>query len=215
MLFAKKHSLAKKEKMIKFVFASRNAHKAKEIADILSRSLKFEFRVLTLDDIGFEGEIIDDGKTFEENALIKAKAAFDKSGLPSFADDSGLVVDALDGAPGIYSARYASTDGKDADDEENNNLLLKNLEGVTDRTARFVAAVGFIDSDTSFTLRGEVEGDILYEREGNGGFGYDPLFFCREANCCFGTLPASEKNKISHRARAFEALAKILNEKFC
>ena len=200
--------------MIKFVFASRNAHKAKEIADILSRHLEFDFEVLTLDDIGFEGEIIEDGKTFEENALIKAKAAFDKSGIPSFADDSGLEVDALGGAPGIYSARYASLDGKDADDEENNKLLLKNLEGVTDRTGRFVAAVGFIDNDTSFTLRGEVEGDILHARQGNGGFGYDPLFFCRESNCCFGILPASEKNKISHRARAFTALAEILNKRY-
>lgn len=201
--------------MQKFVFSSRNAHKAKEIADILSRHLKFEFQVLTLDDIGFEGEITEDGSTFEENALIKAKAAFEKSGIPSFADDSGLEVDALGGAPGIYSARYASTDGKDADDKENNKLLLKNLENTDDRAGRFVAAVGFVDGNEEFTLRGTVEGEILREEQGNGGFGYDPLFFCTEANCCFGVLPASEKNKISHRARAFEALAKILNEKYC
>ena len=200
--------------MVSFVFASRNAHKAKEIADILSRTLTFDFEVLTLDDIGFEGEIIEDGKTFEENAMIKARAAFDKSGLPSFADDSGLEVDALEGAPGIYSARYASLDGRDADDEENNKLLLKNLEGVENRSARFVAAVGFIDTTESFTLRGEVEGEILHAKEGDGGFGYDPLFFCKEANRCFGTLPASEKNKISHRARAFEALATKLNKRF-
>lgn len=200
--------------MIKFVFASRNKHKAKEVADILSRHLAFEFEVLTLDDIGYEGEIIEDGETFEENALIKARAAFDKSGLPAFADDSGLEVDALGGEPGIYSARYASLDGRDADDEDNNRLLLKNLEGVTDRSARFVAAVGFIDENGSFTLRGEVEGDILHEKEGDGGFGYDPLFYCREAKCCFGTLPASEKNKISHRARAFGALAEILNKRY-
>ena len=198
--------------MKEFVFASRNAHKAREIADILSQSLDFEFKILTLDDIGFEGEIIEDGSTFEENALIKARAAYNKSGIPSFADDSGLEVDALDKAPGIYSARYASVDGKDADDEENNKLLLKNLEGVTDRTARFVAAVGFVDAEGEFTLRGEVEGDILHEKQGNGGFGYDPLFFCREANCCFGILPAEEKNKISHRSRAFRALAEILNK---
>lgn len=200
--------------MIKFVLASRNAHKAREIADILGRSIKFDFEVLTLDDIGFEGEIVEDGATFEENALIKARAAYEKSGLPSFSDDSGLEVDALGGAPGIYSARYASTDGKDADDEENNKLLLKNLEGVTDRTGRFVSAVAFVDADGSFTLRGTVEGDILHEKQGNGGFGYDPLFFCREANCCFGILPASEKNKISHRARAFEALAEKLNKRY-
>ena len=200
--------------MKEFVFASRNAHKAREVADILSRGLDFEFRVLTLDDIGYEGEIVEDGSTFEENALIKARAAYEKSGLPSFSDDSGLEVDALGGAPGIYSARYASTDGRDADDEENNRLLLKNLEGVTDRTARFVSAVAFVDGEESFTLRGTVEGDILHEKQGNGGFGYDPLFYCREAKCCFGILPAAEKNKISHRARAFEALAEKLNKRY-
>ncbi|MBE6700336.1 MAG: RdgB/HAM1 family non-canonical purine NTP pyrophosphatase [Ruminococcaceae bacterium] len=200
--------------MVKFVFASRNEHKAREVAHILSRHLEFDFQVLTLDDIGYEGEIVEDGKTFEENAMIKAKAAFSKSGLPSFADDSGLEVDSLHGEPGIYSARYASLDGRDADDEDNNNLLLKNLEDKEDRTARFVSAVAFIDSDTSFVTRGEVEGEILHERQGSGGFGYDPLFFCREADCCFGILPPEEKNKISHRARAFESLAKILNKRY-
>ena len=200
--------------MVQFVFASRNAHKAREVAEILSRKLCFDFEVLTLDDIGFEGEIVEDGSTFEENAMIKARAAFEKSNIPSFADDSGLEVDALGGEPGIYSARYASIDGKDADDEDNNRLLLKNLENITDRTARFVSAVSFTDGENPVTVRGEVEGDILYEKEGNGGFGYDPLFFCREANCCFGTLPANEKNKISHRARAFEALAEILNKRY-
>lgn len=200
--------------MVEFVFASRNKHKAGEVADILSRHLSFEFKILTLDDIGFEGEIIENGKTFEENAMIKAKAAFEKSGLPSFADDSGLEVDALDGAPGIYSARYASKDGFDADDIDNNALLLKNLEGKSDRNGQFVAAVAFISSDTSFTKRGEVKGRILHEAQGNGGFGYDPLFFSYEANECFGTLPREEKNKISHRARAFEALAEILNKRY-
>ncbi len=200
--------------MIEFVFASRNAHKAREIADILSRQLSFEFRILTLDDIGYEDEIIEDGSTFEENALIKARAAYERSGIPSFADDSGLEVDSLGGAPGIYSARYASTDGFDADDEDNNDLLLKNLEGRTDRSARFVSAVGFIDCSGELTLRGTVEGEILHERQGNGGFGYDPLFYCTEKECCFGLLPAEEKNKISHRARAFEALAEILNKRY-
>lgn len=200
--------------MVEFVFASRNKHKAGEVADILSRHLTFEFKILTLDDIGFEGEIIEDGKTFEENAMIKARAAFEKSRLPSFADDSGLEVDALDGAPGIYSARYASKDGFDADDNDNNALLLKNLEGKENRDGQFVAAVAFISKDTSFVTRGEVKGRILHEIQGNGGFGYDPLFFSYEANECFGILPRAEKNKISHRARAFENLANILNEKY-
>ncbi len=200
--------------MTEFVFASKNAHKAKEVEAILAKLLKFDFRILTLSDIGFEGEIIEDGSTFEENALIKAKAAFAKSGKPSFADDSGLAVDALGGAPGIYSARYASLDGRDADDNDNNTLLLKNLENEENRTARFVAAVAFVDFDASFTLRGEVEGRILHEKEGEGGFGYDPLFFCTETGSCFGTLPPEEKNKVSHRAKAFEALSKILNDRY-
>ena len=200
--------------MIEFVFASRNKHKAKEVAAILAAHLDFDFKILTLDDIGFEGEITEDGKTFEENAMIKARAAFDKSQLPSFADDSGLEVDALNGEPGIYSARYASKDGFDADDNDNNALLLKNLEDKENRNGQFVAAVAFITKDFSFVTRGEVKGRILKEAEGKGGFGYDPLFFSYEANECFGKLPPEEKNKISHRARAFEALSKVLNEKY-
>lgn len=200
--------------MIEFVFASRNKHKAAEVADILARHLTFDFKILTLDDIGFEGEIIEDGKTFEENAVIKARAAFEKSGLPSFADDSGLEVDALGGAPGIYSARYASKDGFDADDNDNNALLLKNLEGKENRDGQFVAAVALIDFDTTFVTRGEVKGRILTSPQGGGGFGYDPLFFSYEANECFGVLPREEKNKISHRARAFHALAEILNKRY-
>lgn len=200
--------------MIEFVFASRNKHKAKEVSDILSKKLEFEFKILTLDDIGFEGEIIEDGKTFEENAMIKAKAAYDKAHLPSFADDSGLEVDALGGAPGIYSARYASTNGFDANDNDNNALLLHNLEGKSDRNAQFVAAVAFIDEGVEFVTRGEVKGRILDKPAGNGGFGYDPLFFSYEKNECFGVLPPEEKNEISHRARAFETLSEILNERF-
>lgn len=200
--------------MVKFVFASRNKHKAKEVADILKEKLNFDFAILTLSDISFEGEIIEDGSTFEENAMIKARAAFEKSKLPSFADDSGLSVDALDGAPGIYSARYASKDGFDADDSDNNALLLKNLENKENRDAKFVAAVAFIDNDTEFVTRGEVKGRILHAPEGENGFGYDPLFFSYEKNECFGTLPSKEKNEISHRARAFENLAKTLNEKY-
>ena len=200
--------------MVKFVFASRNKHKAKEVYAILKNCLTFDFEILTLDDIGFEGEIIEDGSTFEENALIKAKAAYEKSKIDSFADDSGLEVNALNGAPGIYSARYASVDGRDSDDLANNALLLKNLEGVSDRSGQFVAAVAYVGESGSFTVRGEVKGDILTAPEGNGGFGYDPLFCSHEANCCFGKLPPEEKNKISHRARALFAFAQEMNKRY-
>lgn len=198
--------------MKKLVLSTRNQHKIKEVEAILNACLKTPVEILSLDDIELYGEIEENGTTFEENALIKARAAFDKSGIPSIADDSGLTVDALDGAPGIYSARYASMDGRDADDEENNKLLLKNLEDKADRSAGYVCAIAYVDKDREFTVRGEARGRILEERQGNGGFGYDPYFFSDDANACFGVISAEEKNKYSHRRRALEAFARLWEE---
>lgn len=147
-------------------------------------------------------EAEENGKTFEENALIKAKAGAEFSGRPSIADDSGLCVDYLGGQPGIYSARYA---GEHGDSAANNKKLLKNLEGVPPekRTARFVAVIACVFPDgRSFTVRGEVEGIIATELNGTGGFGYDPLFISRLG--CFGTISGEQKNSISHRRRAIE-----------
>ena len=144
-------------------------------------------------------EPVEDGDTFEANALIKARSACLNSGLPSVADDSGLMVDALNGEPGIYSARYAGT----GNDEDNNALLLKNLENVPNekRTARFVSCIACVFPDgREFTVKGFCEGTILREPKGNGGFGYDPLFDTEFG--CFGELSPEEKNKISHRANA-------------
>ena len=196
---------------MKFVIATNNKKKLKELSAILE-TLGIE--AISLKEAGIESDVEETGTTFEENARLKAENAMRISGLPAVADDSGLEVDALGGEPGIYSARYASKDGLDADDNDNNALLLKNLQGKENRDGQFVAAVAFISADTSFVKRGEVKGRILHEAKGNGGFGYDPLFFSYEANECFGVLPREEKNKISHRARAFEALAKVLNEKY-
>lgn len=195
--------------MKKLVLSTRNKHKIKEVGAILSECLGVQMEILSLDDIGFYDEIVEDGTTFEENALIKARAAFNKSGIPSIADDSGLAVNALGGAPGIYSARYASVDGQDADDNENNRLLLKNLEGKSDRSASYVCAIAYVGPDGEFTVRGETHGRILGEAHGNGGFGYDPYFFSYDAGAPFGMISAEEKNKYSHRRRALEAAAKI------
>ncbi len=198
--------------MDKLVLSTRNKHKIKEVEAILNECLDFPVELLSLDDIELFTEIEENGTTFEENALIKARAAFEKSGIPSIADDSGLAVNALDGAPGIYSARYASLDGRDADDEENNNLLLENLKGKRDRSAAFVCTIAYVSKDGEFVVRGEAPGIILEKREGEGGFGYDPLFYSTEANACFGALPAETKNKYSHRRKALEAFSKKWQE---
>ena len=195
--------------MKKVVLSTRNKHKIKEVEAILSECLKEPVELLSLDDIGFFDDIEEDGKTFEENALIKARAAFEKSGIPAIADDSGLTVKALGGAPGIYSARYASLDGQDADDGENNRLLIKNLEGKTDRSASYVCAIAYVDASGEFTVRGETDGYILEVPQGDGGFGYDPYFYSTDADACFGVISAEEKNKYSHRRRALEAMAAI------
>lgn len=149
-------------------------------------------------------EVEETGTTFEENALLKASAACNALGIPAIADDSGLVVDALGGRPGIYSARFA---GEECDDEKNNNLLLELMKDVPDneRTARFVSAVACVFPDgRRFTVRGSVEGKIGYERQGSGGFGYDPLFITELGS--FGEISAEAKDSISHRGRALRML---------
>ena len=178
---------------MQFVLASHNQKKLKELSTILN-GLGIE--VIPLPEDAPEPE--ENGKTFEENARIKALAAHQYTGLPAIADDSGLAVDALSGAPGVYSARYCS--GSDAD---RNLFLLKNMEHVDEceRQARFVCAICCILADgQEIVVRGECEGEILTEQHGTGGFGYDPLFYVREYDCTFAELPAEVKNRISHRA---------------
>lgn len=197
-----------------FVLASRNPKKIKELNAILSDSIP-DIRILSLDDIGFGGDIEEDGVTFEENALIKARAAMTACGhrYPAVADDSGLAVDALGGAPGVYSARYAGGHG---DDAANNELLLRNLENMPDekRTARFVSVIACVFPDGhEIVVRGEAKGVILRDYRGEGGFGYDPLFLYtpesddEPRNKTFSEMTAEEKNIISHRGRAIRKLA--------
>ena len=189
---------------MRLVFASNNAGKIREVAKILNECFEEDVTLLSLKDIGFFDDIVEDGDTFEANALIKARTVA-RLGYLCIADDSGLEVDALGGAPGIYSARYSGGHGND---KENNLLVLKNLEGVPDekRTARFTCAIACVTPEgDEFTVKASCEGRILHAEEGNGGFGYDPLFYVEEYKKTLASVTAEEKNAISHRGKALRA----------
>lgn len=186
--------------MKKLVLASSNKDKLKEIRAIL----KDRFEVLSLTDCNIDTDIEETGTTFKENALIKAKAVYALTGLPVISDDSGLEVYSLGGEPGVYSARYA---GNRHDDVKNNEKLLKNMNGFTDRDAAFVCCAAYFDGERTAVAEGRTEGCILTEQRGEGGFGYDPLFYSYELKKSFGEASFAEKNTVSHRARAFIALA--------
>ena len=182
----------------KLVLASGNKHKIREISQMLP-----EFEVVGYKDFGLDFEIEEDGKTFYENALIKAKTVCEKLNLPALADDSGICVDALNGEPGIYSARYAG----DGDDNHNNELLLKNMQGQKNRKAKFVCCMVFYKPNGEIiTATGETHGKIMETVQGEHGFGYDPLFFSDDLNECLGIASPEKKNTISHRFRAIQAL---------
>lgn len=183
----------------KIVVASGNAHKIKEIAAMLP-----DYEIVGYKQFA-DFEIEETGKTFYDNALIKAKSVAERLNLPALADDSGLCVDALNGAPGIYSARYAG----DGIDEHNNELLLKNMKGVTDRRAKFVCCMVYYDVNGEIlSATGEVKGEILTERQGENGFGYDPIFYSYELAKPMGKASAEEKNSVSHRHRALTEIIK-------
>ncbi|MBQ9690639.1 MAG: RdgB/HAM1 family non-canonical purine NTP pyrophosphatase [Eggerthellaceae bacterium] len=192
------------------VIATNNTHKVSEMASALDWPT---WKFLTLSDIGSYPEPVEDAPDFMGNARIKARAAFEHTGHAALADDSGLVVDALDGAPGVFSARYAGMHGND---EANNQKLLNNLADVElpdKRTARFVCALCFIDEDgTEYNAQGTIEGRIAFAPRGNAGFGYDPLFEAEAFNFEKTTaeLTQDEKNKISHRGNALRALKEVL-----
>lgn len=196
--------------MKKVVIATNNAHKVEEIRT----ALDFEgWEFLTLSQCDPYDEPAEDADAFEGNALIKALAAHEHTGLAALADDSGLVVDALDGAPGVYSACYAGVHG---DDAANNEKLLRELEGVSDdrRTARFVCSLAFVDEDgTQVFASGTIEGRIAHGLSGEGGFGYDPLFLPDEfaGAKSLAEVTQDEKNAISHRGNALRALKEKLS----
>lgn len=191
---------------MKIAIATNNRNKLKEIRAVLGG---FFDEMLSLGDLGIDVEIEETGTTLTENALIKARTIRDMTGLASLADDSGLMCDALDGAPGVYSARYA---GEEHDDAKNNALLLKNIAG-KDRTAHFCSVIALCLPDgREYTAEGRVDGVITEEAHGNGGFGYDPLFFSPELGKTFAEASAEEKNSVSHRGRALRNMELVVEK---
>ena len=189
--------------MKELILASNNAHKVEEIKSILE-----DYSILTLKDINYTEEIIEDGTTFEENALIKARTICKYSGKTATSDDSGLSVDILDGRPGVYSARYS----KEQTDEKNIEKVLLELNGQKSK-AKFVSVIALVKPDgTELTFRGECHGEIIFEKRGTNGFGYDPIFYVPSLDKTFAELSAEQKNSISHRKQSLEKFSQYLKE---
>lgn len=194
----------------RIIIASNNKHKIDEIKDMLS---DFPFEFVSLKEAGIDIDVEEDGKTFEENAFKKANEIMKLTGEAALADDSGLEVYALDGAPGIYSARFA---GEHGNDKKNNDKLKELLKGVPEekRGARFVSFIALVmPNGEKIAAPGYIEGKIGYEEKGSNGFGYDPLFIVPELNRTFAELTSEEKNSISHRANALKNLREQLKNK--
>lgn len=192
---------------MKLVFATNNRHKLQEVRDILGERVE----VLSLKDIDCNDEIPETGTTLEENALIKARWISEKYNCNCFADDTGLEVDALDGAPGVYSARYA---GEECDSEANMLKLLQNLTGKTNRAAQFRTVIALIINREEYLFDGVVKGSISTEKMGEAGFGYDPIFVPQGYDLSFAQMGSEVKNSISHRYRATEKLSIYLKENY-
>lgn len=189
--------------MKELILASNNAHKVEEIKSILE-----DYSILTLKDINYTEEIVEDGTTFEENALIKARTICKYSGKTAISDDSGLSVDLLDGRPGVYSARYS----KEQTDEKNIEKVLLELNGQKSK-AKFVSVIALVKPDgTELTFRGECHGEIIFEKRGTNGFGYDPIFYVPSLDKTFAELSAEQKNSISHRKQSLEKFSQYLKE---
>lgn len=188
---------------VKLVVATGNAHKLREIAQIFT-----EYEVVSQKQMGFDEDVEETGTTFIENALIKARSASKALGCIALADDSGLCVDALGGAPGVYSARYC---GHHGDDKANRDLLLKNMHGENNRYAHFTSAIALVyPNGEEVVVEGHTYGNILREEQGDGGFGYDCIFESEDLGISFGLATAQQKNEVSHRFRALQALREKL-----
>lgn len=190
---------------MKIVFATNNAHKLDEVRQVVGEKIE----IVSLRECGIVEDIPENEPTLEGNALAKARYIYERTGFNCFADDTGLEVDALGGEPGVRSARYA-TDGHD--DEANKRLLLERLQGVENRAAQFRTAVALILGGKEYLFEGIVRGDIATEQHGEGGFGYDPLFFPEGGDLTFAQMSSEEKNAISHRGRAVRKLAEFLQQ---
>ena len=187
------------QKKQRLVVATGNMHKLREIAEIFT-----DFEVVSQKEMGFDEDVEETGVTFAENALIKARAASKALNCIALADDSGLCVDALGGAPGVHSARYCGYHG---DDQKNRDLLLENMQGVENRAAHFTSAIALVyPNGREVVVEGHTYGKILYEETGTGGFGYDCLFESDDLKKSFGVATAEEKNSVSHRFRGLQKL---------
>lgn len=196
--------------MMKVVLASKNAHKLQEISKITE---KFDMELVLESQVGVDIDVEETGSTFEENSFIKAEAVMKATGLPALADDSGIAVDALNGEPGIYSARYGFDPS--LDDWGRLELLLKNTEQVPDgsRQAQFVCVITLVTSEGQvIQARGEAHGELLRQPAGEGGFGYDPIFYYPPLGKSFAELSPEEKNQVSHRAQALKLFYEKLKE---
>ncbi|SOE21413.1 XTP/dITP diphosphohydrolase [Spirosomataceae bacterium TFI 002] len=192
--------------MKKICLATNNQGKAKELRELLGG----EFEIVTLADIGCTEDIEETADTFEGNSLIKAKHIYDNYNIDSIADDSGLEVEALNGAPGIYSARYA---GEHGNHDKNMDKLLSELNGIENRSAQFRTVVTYICQGEVFSFNGIVKGNITHSKQGDGGFGYDPIFKPVGFDITFAQMSSSEKNPISHRGKAIAQLLAHLQKK--
>ena len=190
--------------MTQLILATHNDHKAKEFRDILP-----QYSVQTLADLGHDDEIKETATSLEGNSFIKAETVFKRYGHVVISDDSGLEVDALNGAPGVYSARYA---GDPRNDQRNTEKLLDELQGASNRKAQFRTVITLMNTENSFQFEGIIRGTIAKSPRGEAGFGYDPVFIPEGVQQTFAELTANEKNKISHRANAIEKLLHFLNE---
>lgn len=191
---------------MKLVAATGNAHKLKEIRELLK-----EHEILSAEEAGFFSEVEETGSTFEENALIKARTVAAATGLPALADDSGLCVDALGGAPGVYSARYAAKYAPAGWTEGNRAFLLRQLSGIWDRRAHFCCVMALVFPEgRELVAEGRAFGEILWENRGTGGFGYDSLFLSDDLKITFAEASEEQKNAVSHRSRALKKLKEML-----
>lgn len=192
---------------MKFVFATNNAHKLEEVKALLSQIQGIE--IVSLGEAGINEELPETHETLEENALEKAKYVAEKLDAYCFADDTGLFIDALDGKPGVYSARYA---GEGCTSQDNVKKVLNELEGVEDRHAHFTTIIALVMDGVEYLFGGEIEGTINKTESGKDGFGYDPIFTPEGYDITFAEMNLDQKNKISHRALAFSELATFLSE---
>lgn len=192
------------------VFATQNAHKLSEIQSLFEEEdphFSEKYHLINLKDLKFSGEIPEDEDTLEGNAMAKARFVYERYGRDCFADDTGLEIDALDGRPGIYAARYA---GEGCSFDDNINKVLEEMKGMKERAAHFRTVIALIYEGHEYLFSGEVSGIILEERHGDTGFGYDPIFLPEDSDLSFAEMDMADKNAISHRGEAFRALAGFL-----